>query len=128
MDDILTERYRVLWLNYGMGSGRALLSAKEQIHNAVMDKRLRVDGALYLLVNLDHMILRPYFAYIPDEESRAMSIPRDWKQSDIEGKLVSATKIILNSISAYDEPASSHRIMRAIESVWDELSQIFEWA
>lgn len=67
MNTSLDLRYSALFSSYGAGASYAVVTAKELI-SSWMDENpglLRTDGAYFLLVNFDHMIVRPHMGYVP---------------------------------------------------------------
>ena len=60
MDEVLSERYRLLFLAYEAGGQGITAALKQRIYENL--GVLRFDAALCLLTLFDQMIIRPYLA------------------------------------------------------------------
>ena len=133
MDALLTARYRQLFLSYGVGDTGALPLLKSRVlewrlsHN----NRLRWDAALFLVVNFDHMIMRPYFGAITikDESVDFHPYPENLNQ----GEWFARSNQALDEIFKYLEnnttgDISSHEILRAVEGTWQKIGTYLFWS
>jgi hypothetical protein len=133
MDDLLLNRYEVLLAGYANGQPGMIEELKAKL---IADKSfIRPDGALCLLVLYDELILKAYQGrlYIPmDPASRrtGMGIPKIGKRgfnARVRKSLQIIEKELLKRVSKSGR-ASSHDVLLAITSRWDELSPLFHWA
>ena len=133
LDTSLMARYQVMFDAYALGGNSAVV----KIHDRISEEQgtgaeLRPDAALFLLVNADHMLIRPHtsslsnVSWLPDPVESAVSV----EHVDFEANVMEALSIILESMDEADEPRprSSHAVMRAIEREWPKLAQFFSWA
>lgn len=127
MDDMLQRRYECLFLSYGSGASSSLVDVKHRLRSLYYDGFLRADAALFLLVNADHMLYRPYFGYVPDETANPIAAPqlveRDRREPDA---LITALDQILGALEG-DRPHSAHDVMQAIDRRWKDLSLLMGW-
>lgn len=94
----------------------------QEVHDIVQfvaagqDRELRTDALLFLLINLQFMLSEPYSDY-----------PRIGPSSELDSRLIRATEIILENLRG-EPPYSSHAVLLAVESSWDDLASLFLWA
>src|ERR1017187_8868993 len=88
--------------------------------------RLPPDAALFLLVNLDQMILRPYYGRFDIQARLPTGIFK--VESDPLAAADRVLEIILSNIDWHGEPISAHAVMQAIDRGWKPLSEMFGWA
>ena len=132
MDAILANRYRRLFLSYGVGDTGALMPLKLRIlqWNNQNGHRLRWDAALFLLANFDHLIIRPYFGQIPSEEdfSSPMDLPHQAGSEQWFQRTEEALDMILKRLTEGTGEISSHQVLRSIDNSWDTLATTFLWS
>lgn len=127
MDELLEQRYRTLFRIYGAGDSGLLLRAKNRIYHEFEETGvLRADAALFLLVNVDHMLLRPYAGYVPALDGRPVEPPALFKDYEIVEPLDKTLEIIFRNLQG-ERPYSAHDVAGAVETSWRELAQIFLW-
>lgn len=156
MDELLDERYRRLFETYDTddwhtpsflyyferilprrllrreGAGlEPLRSVKERLSKEIAVGSMRADAALCLLALYDHMIFRPYAGYSPDGLP-IHQIATDF--GDFTQRVQHSLSIILTELRQskrkveYEEPRSSHDVLVAIDGVWGNLREFFNWA
>jgi len=132
MDELLTTRYQTLFRNYGIGGNGLVLRAKNVIVDR-MEKEpdfLRADAAHFLLVNLDHMVIRPCSGYLPDP---SIALPRALKTTIPPAEMPNLIEKYLQTIFEYlgaheSKPVSAHGLTRAILQTWPQLGTLFSWS
>ena len=105
MDPLLTIRYQRLFQYYGIGGSPLLLDAKNYLASRMQEDPLllRADGALFLLVNIDHTIIRALSGYIPEPISpHGSSIPTSMDPIRLGGALKQLIDIILSQLQNVD--------------------------
>jgi hypothetical protein len=143
MDGALEERYRFLFHSYGRGEGRQREATISELKSRIIrdSERLRhgyfrPDAAFFLLVNLDQMIIRPYFEPLYGGYNRPLPIPeaRTSDREIYERDPIILVERILNIILERIKPdsiegqISGHAVMRAIDMAWGKLSDMLGWA
>jgi hypothetical protein len=131
VDDLLTRRYQSLFRNYGVGGNDLVLHAKRGIADS-MEKDsefLRADAAHFLLVNLDHMVIRPCTGYIPQAEQNFKAEELFIQRDDMQSRVDKCLEIIFNDlIKKGSRPNSSHDVLRSIEQTWPNLGNLLNWS
>lgn len=130
MDPLLTLRYQSLFSYYGIGGNPLLLDAKKSLISRMNQdpQLLRVDGALFLLVNIDHMIIRPLSGYIPERfslDGSPMQVSMDPAQLD--GALKQFIDTILNDLQLAPKPATAHSVLKSVDKYWAQIGKLFDW-
>lgn len=124
MNEALERRYQILFDIYGTDRSGMLVSTKRRIVSQCNERgiELRSDAFLFLLANLDHMIIQPYSGFIPGSE-----VPEAIMGGDrVNSAVTEALDIILGRLSG-QEPHSAHAIMSSIQDGWQQLSEVFFW-
>jgi len=126
MDKNLDWRYRELYESYRVEDDSILLFASQVINEYMIKdpEFLRWDAAYFLLINFDHMIIKPYFSMISD-------IPRpnefeNMTEAIFRDRINLAIDIIMSDLRRYN-PYSAHSILVSINNNWNSLSRIFGW-
>jgi hypothetical protein len=128
MDELLEQRYLTLFRIYGAGGSDLLVRAKRSIYDALERRVLRADAALFLVANVDHMLLRPYAEYVPAADGQPIRVSEEFRDPESVGQRVDeALGTILNNLEG-DGPHSAHAVINAVEASWRELSLSFLWA
>ncbi len=129
MNGLLTTRYRLLFQSYAAGDTGAAVQFKRRIieWNANNGGRLRWDAALFLLINLDHLIMRPYFGEISGEANGVLPLPNELAASDWFARATDATGLILAWMAKSEGEISAHDVLQIIDENWKELDSIFLW-
>jgi hypothetical protein len=122
MDDLVTHRYRTLFLTYGVG-GNELIIENVKKYIASRENRYREDAMYFLLVNLDHMVVRPLSGYIPDLQRGSPSPTHlSVQPKDMPQKIDECFKIIEKYLDVPShERADVHAVMSAINAGRKEL-------
>ena len=124
MDETLKARYQEIFSAYGAGATGVLPEVKRRIieWNEAHERKLRSDAALFLVVNLDLMLIRPYggtfgnlppFKRIPLEEVPART--RDFLE------------LILEDLAKKKGGISSHEVMGSVDSIWGKAVNVLAW-
>lgn len=124
MNDALEQRYQILFDMYGTDRSGTLISTKRRIISHCNERRieLRSDAFLFLLANLDHMIIQPYSGFIPGSEVPGAIMGVD----DVNSAVTKALDIIFERLRD-QEPHSAHAVMLSIQDSWSQLSEVFLW-
>lgn len=128
----LDRRYRTLFAAYGVGGGELLWRVKAKIAGGMLGgpPLLRPDAAHFLLVNFDHMVLRPISGIVPQPappfiEPEPYVIDPAQASAAVERSLA----IILNRLTARPgHPLSAHSVLLTVHEVWPELGAQFGWS
>ena len=121
MDPLLTSRYESFFQYYGIGGDPLVRQAKKQLISRMQKEPdfLRADGALFLLVNIDHMIIRPLSGYVPDRNSKlGDAMKQSMSTKRLIGSLRKSIDIILNDLQAAAKPTTAHAILKSIDKHW----------
>lgn len=130
MDELLETRYRLLFQSYAMGETGAVGRFKALIQdwNEAHRQRLRWDAAFFLLVNLDQMLIRPYFGEFQVEGTRFLPFPQGFSANQWFERTQEATRMVLDYLDRNGgEAISSHDALKAIEETWERLALLFGW-
>lgn len=129
MDELLAIRYQSLFQSYAAGDTDTIASFKRQIAAWKIERgnRVRWDAALLLLVNLDHMIIRPYFGDILTENNATLPLPNELSVNEWRNRAQEGLSIILNYLTQKEGEISSHDVLTATTANWQILSQSFLW-
>jgi hypothetical protein len=132
MNELLTARYQTLFRNYGIGGNGLVLRAKHLIVDRMEREPnfLRADAAHFLLINLDHMVIRPCSGYMPDP---LIALPRPMNLTIPYAEMPNLIEKYLETIFDYlganeDKPVSAHGLTRAILQTWPQLGNLFSWS
>ena len=130
MDELLTARYESLFQSYAAGDTDTIASFKRQISvwKIGTGDRLRWDAALLLLVNMDHMIIRPYFGQILTQGNATLALPNALSVSEWREQAQRGLSIVLNYLAQKEGAISSHDVLKATIANWHKLSEMFFWA
>jgi hypothetical protein len=136
MDKMLEDRYRILFDAYGTGGRDLVLQTKSRIvqwRSSGPDQlRLRGDAELFLLINFDHMIVRPYIGGILRGTDNNPFVPRyqGLTSAEVRGRIDQALQVIRQHfpLGPRDEPISAHEVLLAIDKSWGTLKSILIWA
>jgi hypothetical protein len=129
MNELLTTRYQSLFQSYAAGGTDTIASFKRQIADWKIraGNRVRWDAALMLLVNLDHMIIRPYFGDILTENNATLALPNQYPISEWRKRAQMGLNVVLDYLAQNGEEISSHDVLKATAANWQLLSEIFAW-
>jgi hypothetical protein len=130
MDPLLTLRYQTLFQYYGIGGNNLLLDTKSYLTSRINQdpQLLRPDAALFLLVNIEHMIIRPLSGYIPDPMSPHGSPMRvSMDPLKLNGALKQFIDIILNDLQLAPKPATAHSVLKSVDKYWAQIGKLFDW-
>jgi len=131
LDPMLSTRYGELFRTYGTGHVGPLINIKQQIMLRMSEEPelLRPDAAYFLLVNLDHMFIRPIIGAAYSEDRQL--IPAHGQEVNYSVRLGDdlhqVTAMVLDTVSKRELPASSHDIMWAVEQNWNQINTMFAW-
>src|SRR5262245_34070215 len=131
----LAARYFALFAAYEAGGRDPIAEIKVRLSEAMAEGRLRPDAALCLLILYDQMIFRPYGGRIsipaqPVEQLRLAQLPPfpHGDPRELPLKMNQSLDVIFRRLEAYERPASSHSVLKAISDSWEDLSANFGWA
>jgi hypothetical protein len=129
MNELLAIRYRHLFQSYAAGHTGSVVWFKRRIAewNAQNGGNLRPDAALFLLVNLDCLIIRPYFGEIEIEGSRLLPLPSGLSTEKWFDIAREATELILGRLANNEGEISAHDVLQIINVNWEALSSMFFW-
>jgi hypothetical protein len=131
MNKLLATRYHSLFQSYAIGEVGPVASFKLRIveWNAQNGGGLRWDAALFLIVNLDHLIIRPYLGMIMigNEGNQLLPLPSELPAGEWFGRVQQATELVLAQLPKSDREISAHDVLQAIDGSWDELSKMMAW-
>jgi hypothetical protein len=129
MDEVLARRYMALFEAYGIG-GPPALGAVKSFLSGVVEKQphlLRPDAAHFLLVNSDHMAIRPLAGDVPLHRGEPTTPPMS--QDEVRERLLgSLSTLLFNAAQKEPHPLSAHAILRALENTRAELGESLGWA
>lgn len=135
MNDILHQRFWLLFSLYGIDGNAAVVHTKQKIidyANAHPDV-LRGDAALFLLSNIDNMLIRSRVIRLPFANA---SFPFSKAAQPIETpeENLRGVDLILDDIFSVidrredlNRPISAHDIMRISDSIWDLANTHLPW-
>jgi|SRR5215211_743321 len=124
----LQINYARLFEVYGAGANDPVLNAKERISDFVSEYRgvLRPDAAYFLLLNSDHMIIRPNAGYVPGID--LSQAPEGWPQSDISERVDQSLNLIFDVLLSEERyNVSAHEMMLVVDQNWTALADIVFW-
>lgn len=127
MDELLTDRYRALFAGYGVGADQLVLdSIKGYIASRV--DIYREDAMYFLLVNMDHMVVRALSGYVPGPSPLGFGMPWKIHPNDMASKISECFKLIEGSLDMpQDLKADAHAVMRAINANQKPLDLLLWW-
>lgn len=131
MDQALLRRYAALFVAYDFGGNEVVKDIKNRLAAEIVDgAQLRPDAAHLLLVLADQMILRPYAAPITSFIGQIPGDPPPVTQAEIRRRLDSTLDKILAALNQANapRPRSSHSVLKAIETLWPDVANVFQWA
>jgi hypothetical protein len=135
MNDSLERRYWDLFYSYGSDGEPLVDYTKSLITERLSDLGgfLRADAALFLLANVDYMLIRPYGSeawkgYV----TNPTDAPPLFTDDEMRHKLRSVIDIIFDDLLSKREqpdfiPVSSHAVLLSIHDAWDVISPLFWW-
>lgn len=128
LDRDLARRYGALFAAYGIGANYLLLETKRWIAERV--EVLREDAMYFLLVNMDHMVIRPICGYVPmpgDEIGRPMPPFRD--DQEVSRMVRDTIDIIMEQLreERTGEKYSANAVIRAISVKTQAISEKVAW-
>jgi hypothetical protein len=129
MDELLATRYRLLFQNYAIGDTGPVRFLKRRLieWNAQNGERLRPDAAIFLLVNLDRMLMRPYFGEIFGEGNRLLPLPQELPANEWFERTQRASELLLEYFARSEGEISAHDVLQAIDMNWKLLASMFGW-
>jgi hypothetical protein len=129
MDELLTNRYQLLFQGYGLGDSGGVQAFEMRIveWNAGNRSRLRPDAALFLLVNADYMISQPYFGVLFSNAGKPLPLPGDLPFDEWFERARRAFELILRHLETGEGEISAHDVMQAIDIHWQELGTMLWW-
>jgi hypothetical protein len=130
MDEKLIDlRYDALFEAY-KPSRPLLLEIKDHLSNKILEKPglLRGDAKVFLLVNVDQMIIRALTGKIPTVSS-IDGLSEIKSESDLRPALHSCIDMIIDDVRHDDVlPVSAHSIMRSMDRRWKDIELLLGWA
>ena len=129
MDELLTNRYKALFAGYGVGGDRLVIDHVKG-HLASREARYREDAMYFLLVNMDHMVVRALSGYIPGEDRSPVGYPMPTSigSSEMINKIHECFDIIENHLeTSSEERVDAHAVMRAINAAQQPLDVLLWW-
>jgi hypothetical protein len=130
MADELGLRYRALFRGYGSGGSPQLVSLKERI--AEQENVLREDAMYFLLISLDHMVIRSLSGYIPSIDSTILGqpMPEFSSAEDVDRMVTRSLEEIYGDLAQHrteGEKSSANDVIRTINAKTDALAEIILW-
>lgn len=128
LDPALAERYGTLFATYGAGAADLLVRTKGMI--AERQNVLREDAMYFLLVNMDHMVIRSLFGYIPQPGS---VLGRPMNQfsgpDDVERMVRDTLDIIMGELQGREAQLkySANAVIRAISARSQDIADRIAW-
>jgi len=129
MDALLATRYGLLFQSYAARDAGPLGWFKQRIveWDIQNDRRLRPDAALFLLVNLDQLIIRAYFGEIDSEDTGPLPLPSGFPAEEWFGRARQATELILEQLAKSEGEISAHDVLQVIDTNWRMLAASLGW-
>lgn len=126
----LADRYLGLFREYGTGGNDLVVSLKGNI--AERRSILREDAMYFLLVNLDHMLIRALSGYVPSGDGKPVGLPLQpyadpGKAGEIARQCLGIIEDELAQRRKGGERSSANDVARAIVNRSDDISQIALW-
>ena len=141
MDQLLDERYRFLFNSYGTPEAAEAFRSyernevvpylKKQIESKLegRTRQFRPDALLFLLINLDQMVIRACFS--PLETKERILAPTE-VSPDVKSPQQAVDQILAFVLDYLDyriaAPVSGHEVLQAIDKSWKQLAELFKWA
>jgi len=122
----------MLFSMYGIDGNEHVLFVKDLIVNGMKENPdlLRSDAAHFLLVNFDHMVIRPFVGTFPRPVYPYSITPLEFhvQPEELPEILEWSIKEIFSVLTDRGQPASAHTVLLAIDNLWAELGEIFRWS
>lgn len=126
MDELLKERYRLLFGTRDVTDWPILADVKRRIGER--GNALRPDAALCLLVLYEAMIVRAYSGPLAHPRDGVLPPTSLGAQADFGIVVQKSLDFLLGEIAKLNQTdASSHDVIKAIDSGWRTLSEYFQW-
>jgi hypothetical protein len=123
----LANRYRALFYAYGDGRDELLSRTKRRIR--ALDKVLREDAKYFLLVNLDHMVIRSMAGWFDPEHGYGQE-PL-YEMSHVNEMIEGFLTLVMDDIGKYikdgEAKASANAVIRAINAKSNEIAGKILW-
>ena len=133
MDNNLEERYWLLFATYDAEGSPLVAQAKALIMRRLVASPLvfRADAAHFLLVNFDHMVIRPMSGLYAGQDI-VLGVPSELAPP-IPGEqmpmiLDRVLSEILDALDDGGEPVSAHRVLLAIDRAWRQIGDRLSWS
>ena len=132
MNELLAARYRALFLAHDAGGSPFVAELLARIAERTAPAgRLRPDAALFLLLMYDRMLLGPYLGAVPEPGTTRL-LPRAAPSPDVFLDRVSGSLSrvigVAEEMRGSDHEVSAHAVMRAIDRLWPQLAELFDWS
>jgi hypothetical protein len=129
MNELLATRYRLLFESYAVGDSGPVVMFKGRIveWNTQNGGILRPDASLFLLVNLDQLIIRPYFGDIESGGTQLLPLPSGLSADEWVRRAQQATELILGQLEKGAGEISAHDVLQVIDINWNTLAASFGW-
>jgi hypothetical protein len=132
MNELLAARYRALFLAHDAGGASFLAGLRGRIaERTVPAGPLRPDAALFLLLMYDRMLLRPYLGAIAEPGSTRL-LPQAASEPGVFLERVSGSLDLVIGLAEDMRDGrgevSAHAVMQAIDRLWPELAERFDWS
>jgi hypothetical protein len=132
MNELLAARYRALFFAYDVGGSPDIADLRARIAAQMAPRgRLRPDAALLLLLMADQMLLRPYLGAVPGRDG-VEPLPEFAPQGAeaLRAHLRDVLPMVIERSAAFSrgEAISAHAVLRATDSLWPQLAELFDWA
>jgi hypothetical protein len=126
MDELLRKRYGLLFGTREVTDWPVLAGVKRRIGES--SKLLRPDAALCLLILYEDMIVRAYSGPLAPPQGDVLPPTSLGAQSDFGTVVQKSLDFLLGEIAKFKTTdASSHDVIKAIDSGWKTLSEYFQW-
>lgn len=126
MDELLRQRYGLLFGTREVTDWPILATVKRRIREK--DKLLRPDAALCLLILYEGMIVRAYSGPLAPPQGDVLPSTSLGTQSNFGTIVEKSLDFLLGEIAKFSTTdASSHDVIKAIDSGWKTLSEYFQW-
>ena len=129
MDALLDRRYDALFTNYQPGSLLVMAEVKLVV-GARRGILLALDATLVLVALYDSMIVRAYSGPISQPGLPPIPPTSLGERTDFRERVLRSLDFLFGQIAEvkpFDELASSHDVLKAIENGWETLSEYFDW-
>ncbi len=129
MNDVLHQRFWFLFSLYGIDANAAVVHAKQKIVDYINTHPdvLRGDAALFLLSNVDNMLIRSRAIPLPSNEQAAQPIEALEKTSEGVDQILDGIFSAIDAREDLSYPISAHEIMRISDNIWDLVNTHLPW-